>query len=172
MAQHTQILIASIMAVWVLFLLYAYFRYDKALTILEQDWMGAVALAIGVILSVCGYVLKGDWSTFSLIFGGILVGFGLLVILPEGLTETVIHPSNIGLIMGAIAIVGIIYYGIAPSVKYLGPAWTLIDKANTLFKQAFMVVYTNSQATQAVALCVLPILFAAGVFIFLKGRKS
>lgn len=172
MAQHTQILVASILAIWILFLLYAFLRREKALAILEQDWLGAVALGIGVILSVCGYFLSGEWSTFSLVFGGLIAGFGLLVILPEGVTEAVVHPSNIGLILGVIGVVAFVYYGILPSTKYLGPAWVFIDKADALYEQAFMFVYGNSQGTQALALCVTPILVTAGVFIFWKWRKK
>jgi hypothetical protein len=172
LSPHVTIPLASFMAIWVLLLLYAYFRPAKALSILEQDWMGLAALVVGILLVVVGDFVKGDWSTFSLVFGGLLAGFGLLVILPEGVTEKVMHPSNIGLILGVIGVVAFVYYGILPSIKYLGPAWTIIDQANTLFEKAFMVIWTNSLATQAVALFVTPFVVALGVFILLKGRKT
>lgn len=96
---------------------------EKTKEILKQDLWGAFTLVVGIVLVIVGYstsvlILQGG----LLALGGFVSGVGLLVSLPQGVTELISSRKNLKLVTWLLGMFMVIFFQI-PYVEVMMEAF-------------------------------------------------
>ena len=136
--------------------------------VLKQNRWGYFTTAVGLILGAYGLSSGLEWF---LTFGGILFGLGVLVALPDPVTDFLIHKRNIWLFLFGGGLLLFLVWGFGPSWKYI------IQFIGITIGKFYEVVWLHSEFSQAVWMTLGVLLGFVGlvgfvVTLFRQAKKN
>lgn len=144
---------------------------EKAKLWLSHDWWGLLWFALGIAVFILLFLLhaEGNWVAAVVAVGSFVAGCGLLMGLPDWISDVIIQRSNVGYVLIVAGIGVAFYYAIIPILPNVYKAGAEIVIG---FEKGLTVLISDGKASQIFALVAGFVMVIVGAVLLNFKKRS